>query len=131
MDTYYGSSPCRNFNDLQKLITQPAVLPPQTLPPIGPIGPVGPVGPVVPVGPTGMNMMAMNRMAMNRMNRIVENYEDDYGNCNIVVPTEKSMGYNVLFNYPPNSNKYKGYFNADDGYYGQQDCGTYRMRKCN
>jgi hypothetical protein len=61
--------------------------------------------------------------------QVVENY--DYGNCQVVVPTEASMAYGKIFNTPANAVSYRGYYNVPDAYYSaQSQCGNYRLRQC-
>jgi hypothetical protein len=77
----------------------------------------------------GLDTLAIKGKAVFGPGPLVEGF--DYGNCNVVVPTEKSMSYGKIFNHPKNSVTYRGYFNVPDGYYpAQSECGDYRMRKC-
>ncbi len=81
--------------------------------------------------PKCLEMKGLSSLAVGSMynNNVVEGF--DYGNCQVVVPTEASMSYNKIFNRPVDSKSYRGYYNVPDGYYpGQQACGSYRMRNC-
>lgn len=72
-----------------------------------------------------VEMKGLNTLAV----QVVEGY--DYGNCQIVVPTEASMSYGKIFNNPTNAVSYRGYYNVPDAYYpAQSACGNYRMRNC-
>jgi hypothetical protein len=56
---------------------------------------------------------------------------NDYGNCQLVVPSDAAMGYGKIFDHPDNSRTYRGYFNVPDGYApAQNSCGQYTMRQC-
>ena len=75
-----------------------------------------------------VEMPGLNTLAVNA-NAVVEGF--DYGNCNVVVPTEASMNYGKIFSRPVDNVTYKGYANVPSGYYaGQAECGSYRVRKC-
>ncbi len=74
-----------------------------------------------------VQMNGLDTLAVNV--NVVEGY--DYGNCQLVVPTEASMSYGKIFNNPPNAVSYRGYYNVPDAYYpAQESCGSYRMRNC-
>jgi len=75
--------------------------------------------------PKCVEMKGLNTLAV----QVVEGY--DYGNCQIVVPTEASMAYGQIFNTPQNPVSYRGYYNVPDAYYSAQSaCGNYRLRNC-